>query len=382
VAILNLAVNARDAMPQGGKLTIETANVYLDERYAAEQEEVAAGQYVMLAVSDTGSGMTPEVMAKAFDPFFTTKGIGEGTGLGLSQVYGFVKQSGGHVKIYSERGEGATVKIYLPRFHSAEAPTMPEPPAVPMRGTGSETVLVVEDDEDVRQHTSETLRELGYCVFEARDAQSALRCLDENPTIEVLFTDVGLPGAMNGRQLAEEARQRRSGLKVLFTTGYARNAIVHEGRLDPGVELITKPFTQAGLAAKLRDIIDARSSSARVLLVEDEALIQMIAVEYLEEAGFKVDTATSAASALDRLRRIPGGVDAAIVDIGLPDRSGDMLVHELRTIYPTLPIVIATGLGQGALRDLFATVPKVVFLEKPYTEDGLRAALRMVGIVS
>ena len=334
IAIINLAVNARDAMPAGGKLTIETANVHLDERYAAVQAEVLPGQYILLAVTDNGMGMPPDVKEKAFDPFFTTKDLGQGTGLGLSQVYGFVKQSRGHVKIYSEVGEGTTVKIYLPRFHSAGDETEEEVVKSVALGNRSETVLVVEDDEDVRNYSADTLHELGYRVIEARDAKAALQMLEAHPDTAVLFTDVGLPGGMNGRQLANEARSRHSGLKVLFTTGYARNAIVHEGRLDPGVELLTKPFTQAALGEKLRDIIDAKSTPPRVLLVEDETLIQLLATEYLEEAGLKVDIAASAIEALNKLRLIPGGVDAVIVDLRLPDRAGDALVRELRSIVP------------------------------------------------
>jgi CheY-like chemotaxis protein len=198
--------------------------------------------------------------------------------------------------------------------------------------------------------------------------------------VAVLFTDVGLPGGMNGRQLAEEARKGRPNLKVLFTTAYARNAIVHDGRLDPGVELLPKPFTQAALAEKLRDIIDARATPGRVLLVEDETLIQMLATEYLEEAGLKVDTAVSAAEALNKLRLIPGGADAVIVDMGLPDRKGDALVREIRSIYPLLPIVIASGQGKDRIHGLFENMQSIGFVSKPYTADQLCAALRSVGI--
>ncbi len=253
--LLNLAVNARDAMPGGGKLTIEAANVYLDETYAAAAD-VPPGQYVGIFVSDTGAGMTAEVAAKAFDPFFTTKEVGHGTGLGLSQVYGFVRQSGGHVKIYSEVGAGTTVKIYLPRLFSSEtASEMPQPSAALPRGRG-ETVLIVEDEPGVRDLAVDLAGELGYVTLAAPDAAAGLRLLDAHHEIALLFTDVGLPGGMNGRQLADEARRRRPGLKVLFASGYARNAIVHHGRLDPGVQLVTKPFTFAGLAAKLRQVLD------------------------------------------------------------------------------------------------------------------------------
>jgi PAS domain S-box-containing protein len=254
--LLNLAVNARDAMPDGGKLTIEAANVYLDEKYAADAE-VAPGQYVGIFVSDTGTGMTPDVAEKAFDPFFTTKEIGQGTGLGLSQVHGFIKQSGGHVKIYSEVGVGTTIKLYLPRDVSRDRDDETRTASASIPQAKGETVLVVEDEADVRSFTVETLRELGYLVIEAADAGAGLRLLDAHREISLLLTDVGLPGGMNGRQLAEEARLRRRGLKVLYMSGYARNAIVHEGRLDLGVELIMKPFTYDGLAAKIRQVLDA-----------------------------------------------------------------------------------------------------------------------------
>jgi CheY-like chemotaxis protein len=256
-AILNLAVNARDAMPGGGRLTIETANAHLDEPYAAAHAEVEPGQYVSIAVSDTGSGMPKEAIAKAFEPFFTTKEPGQGTGLGLSQVHGFVKQSGGHVKIYSEPGKGTTVRIYLPRYLGAAMPVEPQPrPASIPAAEHAETVLVVEDDEDVRASGAETLRELGYRVLEAPDGAAALRLLEADPSIRLLFTDIGLPGGQDGRQLADAARRRWPGLKVLFTTGYARNAVVHHGRLDPGVALIVKPYTHAALAAKIRAVLD------------------------------------------------------------------------------------------------------------------------------
>jgi PAS domain S-box-containing protein len=380
LTILNLAVNARDAMPKGGKLTLETANVHLDDKYASTQAEVLPGQYVMLAVTDNGCGMTPEVKAKAFDPFFTTKDVGHGTGLGLSQVYGFVKQSRGHVKIYSEVGEGTTIKVYLPRVHAPADFAEDETERSPAPGARNETILVVEDDADVRNYSCETLRELGYSVLEAENGRVALRLLESDLDIQLLFTDIGLPGGMNGRQLSQEARKRRPGLKVLFTTGYARNAIVHEGRLDPGVELITKPFTQAALAAKLRDIIDAKRVPGRILLVEDEALIMMLATEYLEEAGFTVETASSAAQAMNKIGLVPGGVDAVIIDIGLPDRRGDVLLREIRAFYPCLPIVLATGQATGDLRRTLADEHKISFVTKPYTAEDLLGALSSVGI--
>jgi two-component system, NtrC family, sensor kinase len=253
-AILNLAVNARDAMLEGGKLTIEASNSYLDEAYCRQNADVQPGQYVQIAVTDTGSGMPKDVIERAFEPFFTTKESGQGTGLGLSQVYGFVKQSGGHVKIYSEAGEGTTIKIYLPRFFGKASATE-ENAAAPSRSRSGESVLVVEDDTDVRDYVVETLASLGYKVFEAGEAEIALRLLDENPSVHLLLTDVVMPG-MNGRKLAEEARLRRPDLKILYMTGYSRNAIMHQGRLDIGVDLLQKPISSEQLASAVRKMLD------------------------------------------------------------------------------------------------------------------------------
>jgi len=257
--IVNLAVNARDAMPQGGQLTIETANAHLDDRYAAENADVQSGQFVVLSVSDTGVGMAPEVLAKAFDPFFTTKGVGKGTGLGLSQVYGFAHQSGGHVKIYSELGHGTTVKLYLPRWHGAERPAAPfgqkaDLGGVP-HGSPSEIILVVEDEDRVRMLSVEALRELGYTVLHAADGDGALEILTGRPGVTLLFTDIVMPGA-TGRQLAAAAQKINPGLRVLYTTGYTGNAVVHGGVLDPGVAFIAKPFSIDALARKVRRTID------------------------------------------------------------------------------------------------------------------------------
>ncbi|HVF16609.1 MAG TPA: ATP-binding protein [Steroidobacteraceae bacterium] len=252
-AILNLAVNARDAMPDGGKLTIETTNAYVDEAYAREHA-IAVGQYVVICVSDTGTGIPRDVMDKVFDPFFTTKSAGQGTGLGLSQVYGFVKQSGGNVRIYSEANEGTTVKLYLPRYAGKLDLTTARVGHL-LPADRNETILVVEDEERVRQLSVSLLQELGYQVIDAPDGATALALLERTPRIDLLFTDVGLP-RMNGRQLADEARRRVPGLKVLFTTGYAKNAIVHHGRLDPDVHLIGKPFTFTELSEKVRAVLD------------------------------------------------------------------------------------------------------------------------------
>ncbi|ESX46232.1 ATPase [Mesorhizobium sp. LSHC424B00] len=256
-AILNLAVNARDAMSEDGKMTIETANSHLDESYAATHAEVKDGQYVMIAVSDTGAGMPADVMERAFEPFFTTKPVDKGTGLGLSQVFGFVKQSGGHVKIYSEPGQGTTIRIYLPRFFGPEEAAISSEragnPAVPV----TETILVVEDDPRVRASTTDAMRELGYTVIHAASGQEALEKLGDNPGVALMFTDIVMP-VMNGRKLAEEALARMPKLKVIFTTGFTRNAVVHNGVLDHDVHFLAKPFTIEQLAAKLRDVLDAR----------------------------------------------------------------------------------------------------------------------------
>ena len=252
-ALLNLVINARDAMPDGGKLTVETANIHLDELYTRAYDGLSPGDYVVLSVSDTGQGMTPEVVARAFEPFFTTKPIGQGTGLGLSMIYGFVKQSGGHVRIYSEVGRGTSVRLYLPRHEVQTEAAAAQAPGERPRGAG-ETVLVVEDDVAVRMVVLDVLEDLGYRALEAGDAQEALPHLEGEGRIDLLVTDVGLPG-MNGRQLAELARQRRPGLKVLFVTGYAEGAAVRSGFLAEGMEMLSKPFPIDALAERLRSML-------------------------------------------------------------------------------------------------------------------------------
>jgi CheY-like chemotaxis protein len=243
-------------MPSGGKLTIETANIHLDEAYAERHDELVPGQYVMIAVSDRGSGMAAEVVERVFDPFFTTKPVGKGTGLGLSMVYGFVKQSGGHVAIYSELDLGTTVKIYLPRhFGAVEEEAGAVRADVGQDSSGSEVVLVVEDEDRVRQMSVDALKELGYRVHEAASGEEALRLLDKLSKLDLLFTDIVMPG-MGGRQLAEEVTARSPEVKVLYTTGYTRNAVVHNGVLDPGVEFLPKPFSITDLAAQVRAVLD------------------------------------------------------------------------------------------------------------------------------
>ncbi|MEH2528964.1 MULTISPECIES: PAS domain S-box protein [unclassified Bradyrhizobium] len=250
-AVLNLAINARDAMPNGGKLALETGNVYLDENYAGMHSEVTPGHYVMIAVSDTGTGIPAALLERVFEPFFTTKEVGRGTGLGLSMVFGFVKQSGGHIKIYSEEGHGTSVKIYLPRATGLQQTAAEAKVSANIEG-GSETILVVEDDSLVRRYVMTQIESLGYTTIEAANASDALRIIDDVATIDLLFTDVIMPGTMNGRQLVDEALKRRPGLKTLFTSGYTENAIVHHGRLDSGVLLLAKPYRKSELARMIR----------------------------------------------------------------------------------------------------------------------------------
>jgi signal transduction histidine kinase len=256
-AILNIAVNARDAMNGNGRFTIESGNAYLDDVYVSQHADIVAGQYVLIAMTDTGTGMAPETAMKAFDPFFTTKEVGRGTGLGLSQVYGFVKQSNGHVKIYSEIGQGTTIKIYLPRYIAPQE--QPRPQEEPRKFKRIENasdyiILVVEDDDKMRQLSVEALRELGYVVLHANGAEQALEILAGHQDISLLFTDIVMP-EMNGRMLAERATQLIPGLRVLYTTGYTRNAVVHNGMLDPGTEFLPKPFSIDELAAKMQRIL-------------------------------------------------------------------------------------------------------------------------------
>ncbi len=249
-ALVNLAVNARDAMPNGGKLTIETSNAYLDRTYANAQEEVAPGQYVMVGVTDTGTGMAPEILEKVFEPFFTTKPVGLGTGLGLSQVHGFVKQSGGHVTIYSEVGHGTTIRLYLPRSHEEAEAVLPEPSKRAGKDRRDITVLVVDDEDGVREFAAEALVELGYDVLSADSAEQAMHVLKGSDGIRILLTDVVMPGG-SGRQLADAVLKIKPDIRILYMTGYTQNAIVHNGVLDTGTHLISKPFTIGQLGEEL-----------------------------------------------------------------------------------------------------------------------------------
>ncbi len=302
-AVLNLAINARDAMNGEGRLTIEASNAFLDDEYVRHHVELSAGQYVMIAVTDTGTGIPPDILERVYEPFFTTKAEDKGTGLGLAMVYGFLKQSGGHVKIYSEVGAGTTVKLYFPREVASED-TLVGAPSGEIKG-GEETVLVVEDDDEVRKVAVSMLAELGYRVVKARDAASALVVVDSGIPIDLIFTDVMMPGVLRSPDLARKAKERLPNVAVLFTSGYTQNAIVHGGRLDPGVELLAKPYTREALARKIRHVLANQAQrrvaqgsqhsakektleDATVLLVEDDDLIRITTTEMLSDIGCKV----------------------------------------------------------------------------------------------
>jgi signal transduction histidine kinase/DNA-binding response OmpR family regulator len=379
--ILNLALNARDAMPEGGKLTIETTNAFLDEEYAAREVGIPPGQYVLVAVTDTGMGMSREVIDRAFDPFFTTKPAGRGTGLGLSQVYGFVRQSGGHVKIYSEQGRGTTVKVYLPRHHGpaeAQEPVSSFTRSTP-RGDRQETVLVVEDDARVRSLTADTLAELGYSVLEAESAAAALRQLEMNPHIELLFTDVVMPDT-DGRRLADEARKRRPELKVLFTTGYTRNAVVHNGVLDSGVELIVKPYSIDRLARKVRDLLDRREAGAaaaeasgiKILIVDDNVAVGESMAELLRLDRHDVRIALDGDEALAMTQSF--APDIALLDLGLPGMDGYETAQRLRALPEgrRMLLVASTGSGGESVRRRCEAAGFDHILVKPTDFDALK----------
>ena len=386
--ILNLAINARDAMKGHGRLTLELGNAMLDDHYVAQEVEVAAGQYIMLAISDTGCGMPPSVLARAFEPFFTTKREGEGTGLGLSMAFGFVKQSSGHIKIYSEVGSGTTIKIYLPRSHQAEQEAFNM-----MVGEvvgGNETILVVEDDLAVQATAVDMLAQLGYRVLRANNGEAAMHVLQGGAKIDMLFTDVVMPGVVRSPDLARLAVNLSPGIAVLYTSGYTRNAIVHGGRLDPGVELISKPYRGEDLARKIRHVfanrkqvdhlrLEKAGSAAqtpvqpdgmRLLVVEDDVDNRNLLVELLGLLGHEV---TAAADAEEGLRLFaPDRFDALITDLNLPGMSGMALGAELRAMAPSLRIIVASGAGvlSGELEASAYTA-----LPKPYRVDQLQKIL-------
>ncbi len=386
-AILNLAINARDAMPNGGKLTLEAANAHLDDAYAAGHGEVTPGQYVMLAVSDTGSGMTPEVLTRVFEPFFTTKPEGKGTGLGLAQAYGFVKQSGGHIKIYSEVGEGTTVKIYLPRTRRAQD-SLDAASQQPVQG-GNERILVVEDDEGVRAAVVDMLTALGYSVLRAENAEEALKLFVGGAKVDLLFTDVVMPGAISTRELARRVQQMHPGTRILYTSGYTQNAIVHNGRLDDDAFLLSKPYRRDELARKLRSVfagtargpLQANPPSAamaverrgKILVVEDVMLIRMATVDMVEQIGFQAAEAGDGAEALALLQNDPQ-IEILLTDLGLPGMNGHQLVEEARRLRPDLKVIIASGYS---IESAAGGKPNgdITHLTKPFDLGQLRRAL-------
>lgn len=391
--ILNLAINARDAMPNGGKLTLELANATLDDGYVATVPDVSAGQYVMLAVTDTGTGMSPEVMERAFDPFFTTKRKGQGTGLGLSMAYGFVKQSGGHIRLYSEIGHGTTVRIYLPR--STDAVSAEKASNVITVRHGTETILVVEDDPKVQLTVIELLSGLGYAVLKASDAEQALAIVGSGVHIDLLFTDVVMPGPLRSPDMARRAVQLLPQLKVLYTSGYTQNAIVHGGRLDPGVELLSKPYSRQQLALKIRLVLGGRdieeddaagapyaklhpvavsskrSGNLRILVVEDDVASLDATCELLSLVGINAQRSENAEAALRVLET--GPVDVLLTDVEMPDMSGIELARLAVGMHPELEVIFASGNALSFDEELPF---KWKTLRKPYTLDQLRAALQ------
>jgi PAS domain S-box-containing protein len=384
-AVLNLAINARDAMNGEGRLTIEASNAFLDEEYIRQHDELAAGQYVMIAVTDTGTGIPPDILERVYEPFFTTKAEDKGTGLGLAMVYGFLKQSGGHVKIYSEVGAGTTVKLYFPRQVASEDALV-----AALSGEitgGEETVLVVEDDDEVREVAVSMLTELGYRVVKAKDAASALVVVDSGIPIDLIFTDVMMPGPLRSPELARKAKERLPNVAVLFTSGYTQNAIVHGGRLDAGVELLVKPYTREGLARKVRHVLanqaqrhvaqgsqhatkDNALEGATVLLVEDDDLIRLTTTEMLSDIGCEVREAGTAQEALAILN--DGPVDILLTDVGLPGVSGLQLAKDVRARWPDLFLVLATG--DGGVKSEAARLGALLIV-KPYTPESLRHVL-------
>jgi signal transduction histidine kinase/CheY-like chemotaxis protein/CHASE3 domain sensor protein len=378
--VLNLAINARDAMPDGGKLTLEVANAFLDDAYASAQTDVSPGQYVMLAVTDTGEGMPPQVMSRVFEPFFTTKPEGKGTGLGLAQAYGFVKQSGGHIKVYSEVGHGTTLKLYLPRTRRA-ADVASDARTMPVKG-GHEHILVVEDDEGVRGAVVDMLKELGYQVSCAENAERALALL-QTQAPDLIFTDVVMPGEISTRDFTRRARAMRPGTRILYTSGYTQNAIVHNGKLDEDAQLLSKPYRKDELARKLRSVFAGTARGAildrgidkrrgKVLVVEDVALIRMTTVDMVVQLGFEALEAGDADEALTLLQQ-DAGIAILLTDLGLPGMNGRQLVEEALRLKPDLKVVIASGYstqgGEGA------DVGGASYLVKPFDLEQLRQAL-------
>jgi len=395
-ALLNLAINARDAMKGKGRLTIEAGNAWLDESYSRDHPDAKAGQYVLIAVTDTGCGMDASLLEKVFEPFFTTKAEGHGSGLGLSMVHGFVRQSEGHIKIYSERGHGTTVKLYLPRSTKPEEIIVDRSSGA-VEG-GNETILVAEDDEAVRDTVIALLGKLGYRVLQARDGRQALAVIESGVAIDLLFTDVVMPGDLRSPDLAKEARNRLPELAVLFTSGYTQNAIVHGGRLDEGVDLLSKPYDGEMLARKIRSVLAAqgqrnaaahiaaemtvgdaglketsrgqRALSLRILLCEDDELIRELSTEILTSKGHHVVDVGRASDAIEHFSA--ERFDVLVTDITLPDLSGIDLAKQLWQVAPGLPVLFATGRFSD---EVIPTAGRTGTLLKPYGAAELLAEL-------
>jgi CheY-like chemotaxis protein len=383
--ILNLALNARDAMGGRGQLTLVAENVELDQRYASAHPEVRPGQYIRVAVSDTGCGIPPELIERVFEPFFTTKLPGEGTGLGLSMAYGFVQQSGGHIALESTLGTGTTVSVYLPR--SMEPVESQRAHQSANAAGGSERILAVEDDPALRATVVQMLEGLGYQVVEAGDAASALAIIENGESFDLLFTDVVMPGPLRSTELVDRARALLPGMGVLYTSGYAENAIVHGGRLDPGVTLLSKPYRREQLATKVRQILDRRPAAApaaaasaptaarepapqRLLLVEDNADLLDLTLMMLEELGHEATGVPTAEEALALLEKEAYAM--LLTDITLPKMSGIELVALVRSRYPQMPVAIASGYGRSPELD----GQDVSYLKKPYQLSDLQQIIR------
>jgi signal transduction histidine kinase/DNA-binding response OmpR family regulator len=384
--ILNLAINARDAMPGGGRLTIEIGNALLDDSYVAAEPDITPGQYVLIAVSDTGSGMSKEVLERACEPFFTTKPEGVGTGLGLSMAYGFVKQTGGHFRIYSEVGHGTVVKMYFPRSFEAEA-SVTRLSGGPVEG-GTETILVVEDDPAVQRTVVEMLGSLGYRVLKADNASAALVIVQSGMPIDLLFTDVVMPGPLRSPELARQAKAHLPGLAVLFTSGYTQNAIVHGGRLDPGVELLSKPYGRDQLARKVRHLLANRTTPAvppadsvapsitrrRILVAEDNPDLMKMTCSLFEALGHEVSGATTLDAAEGLLRECR--FDLLFTDIDLAGKSGVDLARIAIGQQPALRVAFASGYGAPD-RDALGFPFWIV--AKPYKLEDLEGVLARLG---
>jgi CheY-like chemotaxis protein len=389
-AILNLAINSRDALPDGGKVRIDVSNATLDRRYAALHPDVTPGQYVLVEVSDDGTGMPSDVVAQAFDPFFTTKQDGKGTGLGLSMVYGFVRQSNGHIRIDSAIGQGTSVKLYLPRTMEAVAPAEPASGTAP---AGHERILVVEDNEEVRRAVVDLLSGRGYRVVAAESPDAAAALLERDDDFDLLFTDVVMPGAMSAVELAGLAQKRKPGIAVLLTSGYARDRISGAGQ--PGFPLLAKPYRSEDLEVRIRALLASRAARPlaaagpeasppaappapadtrsgpprRILLVEDEVVLRMSTSDMLERLDCFVTAVGSGEQALEILSK-GDPFDLLVTDVGLPGMSGEQLAKEVRQLAPRLPVVIASGYGRSGTQ-----IEGVQFISKPYSSIDLQQAL-------